>query len=148
MNWRCACIWSSWLFLPMAIMLGLAGSKLGIIYAASAFASYLYHRSKEEEYVFTDHFLAWVSIGVNFWLALNTESWIMTGMGAIFVIKALDSYEMAKNRERKFVKTDNYEHHHTMWHFWCGVAGVFLVLGYKYNFFRGIYENYSKGLLH
>jgi len=148
MNWRCACIWSSWLFLPMAIMLAVSGSRLGIVYAASAFASYLYHKSKEDEFVFTDHFLAWISIGVNFWLAYHTESWIMTVIGALFVLKALDSYELAKNRQNIRARHDNYEMHHTMWHIWCGIAGIFLVLGYKYDFYWRIYEDYSKRLLH
>lgn len=143
MTWRCACIWSSLLLLPMAILLGLAGSKLGMIYAASAFASFAYHASKEESFVITDHVLAWISIAVNFWLAVNTQKWEYTFAGFVFVLKAIDSYVKAKDNNRQ-----DYEYHHSMWHLWCGTAGVMLVLGYKYEFYRRIYENYCKGLLH
>ena len=73
MNWRCACIWSSLFLLPMAIMLGIAGSKLGIIYALSALASWAYHKTNEEQFVFTDHALAWTAIAANFWMAIKNR---------------------------------------------------------------------------
>ena len=125
-------------------MLGIAGSKLGIIYALSALASWAYHKTNEEQFVFTDHALAWTAIAANFWMAIKTEDWKMTLFGALLVIKALDSYARAKDKRNY----NSYEYNHTMWHFWCGAAGTFLVLGYKHDYFRGIYETYSKGLLH
>jgi hypothetical protein len=127
----------------MAIMLGIAGSKLGIIYGMSALVSFAYHNSKEEHFVITDHVLAWTSIAANFWLAFHTQNWKYTLAGAVLVLKAIDSYSKARHDNRR-----NYDYNHTFWHIWCGMAGVFLVLGYKYELFRRIYENYSKGMLH
>ena len=124
MSWRSACIWSSLALLPMAVLLLVHGSLLGLLYAASAAASVLYHWHRERRFSALDHTLAWAAIGANFWLAWHTRCWQDTLIGALFVLIALVKYQLAH------AEPDYYDHHHTHWHLICGAAGLMLVMGY------------------
>lgn len=117
-----ACIWSSWSLLPMAGVLLASGSLLGLLYAASAAAAFAYHWHGERRYRRLDHALAWASIAANCWLAVKSAQWHLTLLGVLFVLLAIDRYYRAHEGD--------YHRHHTVWHLWCGAAGMCLALGY------------------
>lgn len=124
MNWRNACIWSSWSLLPMAALLLLGGSLLGWLYAASAAVAFGYHWSEQRRFYALDHALAWVCIAANCWLAWHTRDWQSTLFGVAGVVAALQSYFDAHDSPA------DYDYHHTRWHLWCGIAGCMLARGY------------------
>ena len=124
MEWRTACIWSSLALLPMTVMLLAHGSLLGLLYAASAAASVLYHWHHEQRFYALDHVLAWAAIGANCWMAWRTCCWQDTLGGAVFVLMALVQYASAH------VHRERYDEHHTYWHLLCGAAGIMLAKGY------------------
>lgn len=124
MSWRAACTWSSLALVPMAVLLLVHGSLLGLLYAASAAASVLYHWHREQRFYVLDHALAWLAIGANCWMAWHTRCWQDTLIGALLVLAALVKYADAHT------DPTHYDLHHTHWHLFCGAAGLMLVKGY------------------
>lgn len=123
-GWRTACIWSSLALVPMAVLLLVHGSLLGLLYAASAAASVAYHWHEQRRFYTLDHVLAWAAIGANFWLAWHTQDWRNTLVGVVGVLAALVAYVDAHTRPHA------YDYFHTRWHLWCGLAGFMLATGY------------------
>ena len=124
MNWRKACIWTSWTLLPMAVLLLAHGSPLGWLYTASAAVAFGYHWYEQRRFYALDHVLAWACIAANLWLAWQTHNMAVTVSGVFAVGLALVSYTDAHTRLRE------YDEHHTYWHLWCGIAGWCLAWGY------------------
>ena len=126
MGWEAACVLSSWALLPMAALLAWKGSWLSVLYCAAATVAFLYHWHRERRYVGLDHGLAWTSILANLWLAVNTADWKLTVGAVMFILLAVERYYAAhENDERDYCR------HHTIWHLWCGAAGVLLAMGYN-----------------
>ena len=124
MNWRKACIWTSWTLVPMAALLVAYGSPLGWLYGIAAVTAFGYHWFDQRRFYTFDHVLAWACIAANCWLAWRTHDWRATTAGALAVGLALVSYYDAHADRQE------YDRHHTYWHLWCGLAGRCLARGY------------------
>jgi hypothetical protein len=106
----------------MAAILLASGSVLGLLYAASAAAAFAYHWHKEQRFYRVDVGLAWSAIAANCWLAVKSSQWQYTLIGILCILLAIQRYYRAHESD--------YHYHHTVWHCWCGTAGVWLALGY------------------
>lgn len=124
MNWRNACIWTSWALLPMSVLLIAHGSSLGWLYGTAAAVAHNYHWSEQQRFYRLDHALAWLCIGANCWLAWFTHNLWATIAGVFAVLLAVQAYR------RAHVHPAGYDEHHTVWHIWCGLAGWCLAWGY------------------
>lgn len=122
MNWRLACIWSSWTLLPMVAILASKGSLLALLYAVASVVAFAYHWHEQRRWSLPDHGLAWACIATNLWLAWHCP-WQAVVAAAAAVGLALLHYAEAHRRQ--------YDRHHTHWHIWCGIAGVLLAGGYS-----------------
>lgn len=122
MNWRRACIWSSWTLLPMVAILAYKGSSLALLYLFSAVVAFAYHWCNQKRWSFSDHTLAWACIAANFWLAAHCP-WQAVVVATVAIANALLHYVEAHRR--------HYDRFHTHWHVWCGIAGVVLAGGYQ-----------------
>lgn len=123
MTWRTACIVTPLLLLPMAAVLALAGSLLCVLYASSAVVAVLYHLHDQRRYSAADHTLAWACIGANCWLLWYCQDWRLGFSAVCCILLALERYCQAHQHD--------YDRHHTIWHWWCGLAGLLLALGYR-----------------
>jgi hypothetical protein len=121
-NWRSACIWSSWALLPMTAILAAKGSLLAALYGLAAAVAFAYHWCEQKRWSAADHALAWACIGANCWLAWRSP-WEPVAVALLAIAHALVSYRKAHQGD--------YDRHHTHWHLWCGLAGVLLAAGYK-----------------
>ena len=122
MNWRRACIWSSWTLLPMAAILAYKGSMLAVLYALSSVVAFAYHWHAQKKWSLSDHVLAWACIVANFWLAWHCP-WHAVAVASLAIVNALVHYAEAHRQQ--------YDRFHTHWHIWCGIAGVVLAGGYN-----------------
>ena len=121
MNWRRACIWSSWTLLPMAAVLALKGSLRALLYATASVVAFAYHWHEQHRWSLADHGLAWACIAANLWLAGHCP-WQAVVAASFAVSIALLHYAEAHKRQ--------YDKYHTHWHIWCGITGVLLAGGY------------------
>jgi hypothetical protein len=122
MNWREACIFTSWVFAIPALILLYHDCLLGLVYLASAIAAFVYHDTDEQEFVQIDHALAWAGIAANCWLAWWSKDNHLTLVSIALILLALEFYHKAK--------AHNYEKNHTIWHLLCGAAGTGLAVAY------------------
>jgi hypothetical protein len=106
----------------MAAVLAVKGSPLAWLYAAASCVAFLYHVHRERAFVAADHALAWACIAANLWLAWHGESALVTVTATAVIGLALHQYREAHRGD--------YDMHHTVWHWWCGLAGLLLASNY------------------
>lgn len=123
MTWRAACIVTPLLLLPMAAVLALRGSVLALLYAAAAVVAVLYHWHHQRRFSRADHWLAWACIAGNCWLLWCCQDWRLGFSAVCCILLALERYIEAHRGD--------YYRHHTVWHWWCGLAGWLLAMGYR-----------------
>jgi len=117
--------WSSLAMVPATVALLDAGAwAIFFVYASSLLATLAYHATAEKHFIATDRALAYGVIFCNCWMTFETRriAWAIAGIACVFV--ALVFYRMAR------IERDKYDLWHSVWHLFCGGAGICFVLGY------------------